>query len=229
MESATLPSRLKVTPERSRTTLDDIEDVFTTEARRNILQLALTAKDPNEEVEKNGLNGDGTQLHDSRMVNGVADHDDETREPKDLDVDFFRACPPDSGRGSPTHTIARMDFMRGSWNLEQRALGREETHRRTGLHRRHTIIQQYTSHLLLPLPSSYPPVFRFPSHRSTEEIAVHAALSSSTAVAGRMRYLADIVRRSVAVEERESLTADLLTSAEEYIEGWEYGSSEDDD
>jgi hypothetical protein len=45
-----------------------------------------------------------------------------------------------------------------------------------------------------------------------------------------MRFLADVVRRSVCVEEREELRADLLAKAEEYIDGWEdeEGSSDDE-
>jgi hypothetical protein len=207
--------------------LDDIENIFTTEARRNTLQLEFSVKDPDAE-EKNGMNGAGTHQHDSRMANGIADYDDGPREPESLDIDLFRTSPPMPMRRNRMHTFARMDLLRGSWPLD-RDVEDEEINRRAHPHGQQAIIQQYTTSLLLPLPSSYPSIFHFPSHRSTEEVAVHAALSSSTAVADRMRYIADIVRRSVGVEEREGLRADLLTMAEEYVEGWEEGSSEDDD
>jgi hypothetical protein len=227
VESATLPSRLKTTVNSSRTTLDDIENIFTSEAKRNVLQLDFSVKDPDAE-EPSQLNGAGPSGHDSRMANGNPENDHAPSEPAKLDIDLFRVPPPTSGRRSRIHTFARMDLLRGNWPLD-RDVEDVENDLRIRPRGQQAIIQQYASSQLLPLPSSYPSIFQFPSHRSTEELAVHAALSSSTGVAERIRYLADIVRRSVGVEEREELRADLLTMAEEYVEGWEEGSSEDDE
>jgi hypothetical protein len=227
VESVTLPSRLKTTVNRSRTTLDDIEGVFTGEAKRNVLQLDFSVKDPDDEIEPQ-VNGAGSSGHDSRMANGHFDSDDDLNEPQVLDIGLFRVSPPTTGRRNRIHTFARMDLFRGDWPLERDVAEREAGYL-TRPQGNQALIKQYTSTQLLPLPSSYPSIFQFPSHRSTEELAVHAALSSSTGVAERIRYLADIVRRSVGVEEREGLRADLLTMAEEYVEGWEEGSSDEDD
>jgi hypothetical protein len=227
VESITLPSRLKSTLDWSRTTLDDIESIFTSEAKRNILQLDFSVKDPDHEEEQQ-MNGAGSSGHDSRMANGYLDADDSPDEPQHLDIDLFRVPPPAPGRRRRIHTFARMDLLRGNWPLD-RDVGDREHEFRSRPRGQQALVQQYTSSQLLPLTSSYPSIFQFPSHRSTGELAVHAALSSSTGVAERIRYLADIVRRSVGVEEREGLRADLLTTAEEYVEGWEEGSSEEDD
>lgn len=63
----------------------------------------------------------------------------------------------------------------------------------------------------------------------TNGLATHTALSSSTSVAHRIRGLAEIVGRVVGVEEREGLRSDLLRVGEEYVDGWDSGSDEDDD
>jgi hypothetical protein len=226
VESVTLPSRLKTTLDRSRTTLDDIESIFTNEAKRNILQLDFSIKDP--DLEEELVNGAASSGHDSRMANGNLDDDGTSNEPQYLDIGLFRTPPTTPGRRHRIHTFARMDLLRGNWPLDRDVEDREHD-LRSRPRGQQAVVQQYTSSQLLPLPSSYPSIFQFPSHRSTEELAVHAALSSSTGVAERIRYLADIVRRSVGVEEREGLRADLLTMAEEYVEGWEEGSSEEDE
>jgi hypothetical protein len=227
VESVTIPSRLKTTVDRSRTTLDDIEAIFTGEAKRNILQLDFSVKDPDDEIEPQ-MNGAGPSEHDNRMANGYSDTDDTSTEPQVLEIDLFRVPPETSGRRNRMHTFARMDLFRGDWLLERDVEDREADYP-SRPRANQALIKQYNTSQLLPLPSSYPSIFQFPSHRSTEELAIHAALSSSTGVAERIRYLADIVRRSVGVEEREGLRADLLTMAEEYVEGWEEGSSEEDD
>jgi hypothetical protein len=58
---------------------------------------------------------------------------------------------------------------------------------------------------------------------------VHAALSTSTAVAGQLRMLEGIVGRLTGVDEREGLCNGLQTLAEEYDEGWDSGSGSDMD
>jgi hypothetical protein len=59
---------------------------------------------------------------------------------------------------------------------------------------------------------------------------VHSGLTTSTAVAGQVRAIEQIVRRMVSLDERESLCNGLRMIAEEYDEGWSSGSdSEADD
>lgn len=59
---------------------------------------------------------------------------------------------------------------------------------------------------------------------------MYSGLTTSTAVADQVRTVEQIVRRMVAVEEREALCDKLQSIAEEYDEGWDSGSgSEDDD
>jgi hypothetical protein len=64
-----------------------------------------------------------------------------------------------------------------------------------------------------------------------EKIAVHAGLTTSTAVAEQVRAVEQIVRRMhmVSLDEREALCDGLQTIAEEYDEGWDSGSDEDED
>jgi len=63
----------------------------------------------------------------------------------------------------------------------------------------------------------------------TEKLAVHAGLTTSTAVAGQIRTLEPIIKRMINIEEREALSNGLQVLAEEYDEGWDSGSDSDDD
>lgn len=64
---------------------------------------------------------------------------------------------------------------------------------------------------------------------SGTSLAVRSALTTSTAVADRVRQMEQIVRRAVGVDEREALCDGLQRICEEYEEGWEDDSGEDDD
>lgn len=63
----------------------------------------------------------------------------------------------------------------------------------------------------------------------TEKLAVHAGLTTSTAVARQIRTLEPIIKRMINIEEREALSNGLQVLAEEYDEGWDSGSDSDDD
>lgn len=61
------------------------------------------------------------------------------------------------------------------------------------------------------------------------KLAVHAGLTTSTAVADQVRAIEQLVKRLVSVNEREALCDGLQVIAEEYDEGWDSGSESDDD
>jgi hypothetical protein len=88
---------------------------------------------------------------------------------------------------------------------------------------------RYTAPLLFPLLDSYPAsIFELGSGQATK-LAVHAGLTTSTAVADQVRAVEQIVKRLVGIEEREALCNGLQVIAEEYDEGWDSGTDSDDD
>lgn len=89
---------------------------------------------------------------------------------------------------------------------------------------------RYTAPLLFPALNSFPSIFDVGSGH-TEKFAVHAGLTTSTAVAEQVRAIEQIVKRLVAVDEREALCNGLQVLAEEYDEGWDgdFTDSDDDD
>lgn len=90
-------------------------------------------------------------------------------------------------------------------------------------------VLRYTVPLLFPLLNSYPAaIFDVGSGQATK-LAVHAGLTTSTAVASQVRTLEQLVRRLVGVEERETLCNELQVIAEEYDEGWNSGTDSDED
>jgi len=88
---------------------------------------------------------------------------------------------------------------------------------------------RYNAPILFPLLDSFPAsIFQVGSGRATE-LAVHAGLTTSTAVADQVRAIEQVVKRLVSVEERESLCNGLQVLAEEYDEGWDSGTDSDND
>jgi hypothetical protein len=90
-------------------------------------------------------------------------------------------------------------------------------------------LHRYAASLLFPLLDSYPAsIFEVGSGQATK-LAVHAGLTTSTAVADQVRAVEQIVKRLVGIEEREALCNGLQVMAEEYDEGWDSGTDSDDD
>lgn len=88
---------------------------------------------------------------------------------------------------------------------------------------------RYIAPILFPLLDSYPTsIFDVGSGQATK-LAVHAGLTTSTAVASQIRAVEQIVKRLVGIEEREALCNGLQVMAEEYDEGWDSGTDSDDD
>jgi hypothetical protein len=219
IESATLPTRLRSDAHRIRGQMGDIEPTFTADVRRNVLQLSMSASKPQEVPPV--VNGYSPRDH--RTANGIHE-DHEPSEPEKLDIELFRRSlevmnqSPDIRRRD--HIFSRTMILRGFPIPVTDSPGLPQA----------PIVQTYSSNLLAPRPSSFPAIFNFSNLDPHSGIAVKTALTASTGAANRMRFLADVVRRSVCVEEREELRADLLAKAEEYIDGWEdeEGSSDNE-
>ena len=102
-------------------------------------------------------------------------------------------------------------------------------HRELSNERREALTSsRYTAPLLFPVLDSFPSFFDAGSGH-TEKLAVHAGLTTSTAVAEQVRAIEQIVKRLVAVDEREALCNGLQIIAEEYDEGWDGDFTESDD
>lgn len=85
--------------------------------------------------------------------------------------------------------------------------------------------------MLFPLLDSFPTSIFDVGSGKADKIAVHAGLTTSTAVADQVRAVEQVVRRMhmVSLDEREAVCNGLQTIAEEYDEGWDSGSDSDQD
>lgn len=92
-----------------------------------------------------------------------------------------------------------------------------------------TLFCRYTAPVLFPLLDSFPvSIFDVGSGHATE-LAVHAGLTTSTAVADQIRAITQIAQSLTGLEDREALCNGLQVLAEEYDEGWDSGSDSDND
>ena len=77
---------------------------------------------------------------------------------------------------------------------------------------------------------SFPKIFRDDKDQVLEHsVNVTASLTTDASVSGRLKVLRTTVARSIGVEDRVTLSNDLLEMADEYHEGWSSGSDEGDD
>ncbi|KAK4986980.1 mtDNA inheritance, partitioning of the mitochondrial organelle [Elasticomyces elasticus] len=218
LETATLPTRLRT----DRSSPDDLEALLCNDGTRRIASLSLSIADPlalHEQTEP-----DQRAQPRDRRTNGYTngfDHTNgaDTPDRETLDIDLH---PRDSNLagdarrlGSRPHIFDCAETLRGRWkrdgevaraNLDARDRFAEGTRVRI----------THTS-LLLPLPTSFPPIFAFRPDR----LAVRTRLATSAAVAARVRSVVRDVRGWVSVDVREELCDGLVRVAEGYEEGWE--------
>ena len=80
---------------------------------------------------------------------------------------------------------------------------------------------------MFPLLDSFPHIYNI-SLNGSRSVAVHASLSTSTGIGGRLKNIADVVQRTRGFEEREALLNSLGEIHEAYDEGWKSSDEEDD-
>ncbi|KAF1927184.1 mtDNA inheritance protein dml1 [Didymella exigua CBS 183.55] len=221
VESMTLSSRLKTSNGRHGT-LQDIEDTINSTGKRRIAKFEMSIADPDvlsEETADKLLNAGKVGPTNPRQTS------ESEAQLSSFDIDAFtKDYRLASSKGSKReHIFARAEACRGAWSLSEEA-GRNPRDR----YGDGPVLQRYTAPLLFPFLDSFPSIFDM-GH--TKKLAVHAGLTTSTAVAEQVRAIEQIVKRLVAVDEREALCNGLQVIAEEYDEGWDgdFTDSDDDD
>lgn len=224
-ESMTLPTRLRSTIS-ARATFDNLESTLNGNGMRRIAACSLSVKNPSEMHVDELPNGHHS---DDRLTNGYHE-EDEVEKKQEGDIDLFPDSANQSARGRDrrrTHMFSKMESLRGPWKtVEELQDTNDRLHDRFSAgHGPRTSLHQST--LLFPLLSSYPGIFRLPNN--PRKLAINATLSTSTAIADRMRDIESVSRRLVGIEEREALGDGLATLAEEYEEGWDSDDLSSDD
>ncbi|KAF2766345.1 tubulin nucleotide-binding domain-like protein [Teratosphaeria nubilosa] len=210
VESVSLPMRLRVA-EAGRATFDAVEGALCNGGKRTVVSAGLSVDE-----------GGGVDARaDARVGNGVTNgchREDDEDGLEELDIDFFPdftlSPEPNSTRSRPRpHIFSTTTTLRSNTTSSSSLTASHRTH-----------------HSPIPFPTlpSFPQIFRFASQ--PQKLAIKARLETSTAVAGRLREMEDVVRRVVGVEEREALCEVLGAMKGEYEEGWsEEGEGWDDD
>lgn len=231
VESVTLPARLR-SMESGRAIFDELETILNNDGNRRLASVGCTVHDPSVLDDAPQTNG----THDSRMANGVTngyheeDHDDADHDLK-IDISTFPSTSisplPTATAPHRKQTFTATLSLRGPW-LPSAAISTSNANSRDPF--RSTGPRTITSQtsLLFPLLPSYPQILRFPdSAPQPPNVAVKTVLSTSSALAGKVRVLEQTLRRTraVGVEEREALCEGLAAMAGEYEEGWDDGLS----
>ncbi|XPS75755.1 mtDNA inheritance, partitioning of the mitochondrial organelle [Ascochyta lentis] len=220
VESMTLSSRLRNSNGRDGT-LQDIEDTINSTGKRRIAKFEMNIADPDALSDKLDRTARAEKVgHSSSRRTSESEAQLSSFDIDTFSKDYRLASSRVSKR---EHIFARAEACRGPWSLPDDA-GRNPRDR----YGDGPGIQRYTAPLLFPVLDSFPPIFDVGSGH-TEKLAVHAGLTTSTAVAEQVRAIEQIVKRLVAVDEREALCNGLQVIAEEYDEGWDGDFTDSDD
>ncbi|PWI64086.1 hypothetical protein PCL_12682 [Purpureocillium lilacinum] len=150
---------------------------------------------------------------------------------KSLDSEMFDLGRPgrnDRCREKPGRVFSQLSAYRGIAKPEEAEGKGDEEQRHSRPVVGNPVIRRHTSTLQFPLLDSYPHIFRdIPAGETSAP--VRTVLSTTTSMTPRMRNLRSQVSRSVALEERETLSSGLADIADAYQDGWSSGSDEDDD
>ncbi|KAH7406869.1 tubulin domain-containing protein [Phaeosphaeria sp. MPI-PUGE-AT-0046c] len=224
LESMTISSRLRTTM-NGRGTLQDLEDTINSTGKRRIAKLELSIADP--EVLLDGASKANHQAEKSGSMTPRStiktDSDDKLG---NFDIDLFtRDYRVNSKAGKKEHIFGRAEVSRGGWSLPQD----EEANDPHDRFNNGPALQRYMAPVLFPLLDSYPASIFDVGSGTAAKLAVHAGLTTSTAVANQVRAIGQLARRLVQIEEREALHHGLQVIAEEYDEGWDSGTDSDDD
>ncbi|EMD66217.1 hypothetical protein COCSADRAFT_179550 [Bipolaris sorokiniana ND90Pr] len=221
IESMTISSRLRTTL-GGRGTLQDLEDTINSTGKRRIAKFEMSIADPNVLLDKAADIAESMAKLGSTRSRQASEGDDELTE-FDIDV-FTRDYRTATGKTKKEHVFGRAEASRGEWLLSDDSENDPHDRFNNG-----PAVQRYTAPLLFPLLDSFPKSMFEVGSGNTEKLAVHAGLTTSTAVAGQIRTLEPIIKRMINIEEREALSNGLQVLAEEYDEGWDSGSDSDDD
>ncbi|KAF2084884.1 tubulin nucleotide-binding domain-like protein [Saccharata proteae CBS 121410] len=225
IESITLPSRLR-TSHSSFQTLSSMEATFNNNGNQKVAAPQMSVADPDSLAETlRETLADRDARAAKKTKSGNEDSSAPETELNALDMDL---------EARKEHVFGRAETLRGAWEtpdvVEERNAAARDRRFAQG-----PVVQRYHTPLLFPVLDSYPHIFNVTNDAngsSPKALAVQASLSTSSAIATRLRYLGGVVPRLVSIEDRETLSNGLKTMAEEYEEGWESGledSDEDDD
>ncbi|KAF2726127.1 tubulin nucleotide-binding domain-like protein [Polychaeton citri CBS 116435] len=223
VETATLPTRLRST-DTAQANFNDLETVVNNDGKRTVTSAALTIENPEE------LSDAANQPKDMRATDGYtngAGHNFENRETLDMDLLPNTATTSRQPRRC-NQFFSCTETLRGTWKPEDDILESNVTSRDRIANASIRVTRQQTE-LLFPMLSSFPTsIFTFSA--SPQKLAVRASLSTSSAVADRLRSLGELSDRILGVDEREAIADGLNSMAEEYEEGWlDFSDSEDED
>ncbi|KAF2677692.1 tubulin nucleotide-binding domain-like protein [Lentithecium fluviatile CBS 122367] len=223
LESISISSRLRSSG-GGRGGLQNLEETFNSTGKRRIAKLELSIADPDVLSEKSS-----EQIGQAEKTGSIISHrtsDGDGEQLAEFDIDFFTKDYRIGNVRSRTkeHVFGRAETSRGEWNLNDDRDPRD----RLG---DGPTVQRFSAPLLFPLLDSFPASIFDVGSGEANKLAVHAGLTTSTAVADQVRGIEQIVRRMhmVSLDEREALCNGLQTMAEEYDEGWDSGSDIDED
>ena len=243
LESMTMSSRLRASSGRQGA-LRDLEDTINSTGKRRIAKFEMSVADPDVLSDKKADKA-ANEANASKKGRALVSQDttEDDTQLGTFDIDFFSKDYKIGSvkSGKDEQIFGRVEASRGEWDMSN-AGGRDPRDRfGTGpavqryagvtwwLFELKLTSSRYSAPLLFPQLDSFPNSVFSVGTGHVSKLAIHAGLTTSTAVADQVRAIEQIAKRLVGVEDRETLCNGLQVIAEEYDEGWDGGLTDSDD
>ncbi|KAI9814179.1 MAG: mtDNA inheritance, partitioning of the mitochondrial organelle [Pycnora praestabilis] len=237
METMTISSRLK-SQDGIRKTLREIEGALNINGNQKIANLQMSvmdleALDDDHEKEnhlgQNDLRIRGQEHANTMNIQQRHELHSTNASLAALDMDLNPGLSPrHQGRVRKPHTFGTAIINRGNNFSQLTHIGSDGQSRNQRRLVGIPVIETFNTSLLFPLLDSFPLIFGTEAHRPNS-VAVRTSLSTTSAVAVRIKQIETVVSRAVRLDEREALSNSLGELIEAYEDGWDSGSDEDDD
>ncbi|KAF2276862.1 tubulin nucleotide-binding domain-like protein [Westerdykella ornata] len=229
LETLTMPSRLR-TSHQGHGTLADLEQIVNLTGKRPIGKIEMSIADPDVLTNKASPDVMEVEKVTSRVATPRGEEVGNENGLDEFDIDVFTKDYRTAGapKRRRDHIFGRVGISRGDWSKSPNdEYGARDRFNDGPLVERHVhdLTHRYNTPLLFPQLTSFPSIFDVGKPRGSK-LAVNTGLTTSTAVADQIRTLEHIARRTLHLEDRETLSNSLQSLAEEYDEGWESSDSD---
>ncbi|KAI9808226.1 MAG: hypothetical protein M1825_004683 [Sarcosagium campestre] len=230
METATLPSRLRMTNE-ARATFDEMAGLLDTNGGQRLAGIQMQLREQTAAAQVPGIAPSDSRAPMSTTKSSVVEVDVQpaTAHFTDLDMDMLPGGPQTSRN---PHTFSLLEMIRGDTTQAiQNRLGEDQPPGKDyRLADGVPVIRRFRAGLRFPILSSFPKIYEQQMiGPDKEDLVVETGLRANTSIANYVQSIRSVVGRSTNVDEREALSNGLGELAEAYNFGWDSGSDEDDD
>ena len=227
LETVTLPTRLL--PAGGRTgSLTTFEDLITAGGQRRVVDVSVEFPTASNDMNQQQLNGDARirAFEPSHSQH----HQQQNSAVERLDIDLTNNNATADQSATKGYPFAQIKVQRSHRLTTANAWESDNTEdQRIRMLAYETVVEVFQARKPFPVLDTFPNDLISAPANDAADLAISAALTSTSRTKGEILRLRDVTRRSAPLAEREALYTDLTTIAENYAHGWDEGSDTGED